>query len=116
MVIATGFKRSKLVNVETFRQLALSFPGAVELPHFEKTSFRVNKKIFATLDIKNTRACLLLSETDQSVFSAYDKSIMYPVPNKWGTRGATFVELKNVHKNMLKDALKHAYNKITAKK
>ena len=105
-----------MVTIQTFRQLALSFPGAIELPHFEKTSFRVNKKIFATLDIKNTRACLLLSETDQSVFSAYDKSVIYPVPNKWGTRGATFVELKNVPKSMLKDALKQAYNKIITKK
>ena len=105
-----------MVNIETFRQLALSFPGAIELPHFEKTSFRVHKKIFATLDIKNTRACLILSETDQSVFSAYDKSIIYPVPNKWGAKGATFVELKNVPKNMLKDALKRAYSKIITKK
>src|SRR5258705_10120361 len=88
-------QKKVMVTIETFRQLALSFPGAIELPHFEKTSFRVNKKIFATLDIKNTRACLILSETDQSVFSAYDKSVIYPVPNKWGTKGATFVELKN---------------------
>jgi hypothetical protein len=40
----------------------------------------VHKKIFATLDIKNSRACLMLAEIDQSVFSAYDKSVMYPVP------------------------------------
>ena len=105
-----------MVTIETFRQLALSFPGAIELPHFEKTSFRVNKKIFATLDIKNTRACLILSETDQSVFSAYDKSVIYPVPNKWGTKGATFVELRMVPKSILKDALKQAYNKIITKK
>jgi predicted DNA-binding protein (MmcQ/YjbR family) len=105
-----------LVDIETFRQLALSFPGTIELPHFEKTSFRVNKKIFATLDIKNKRACLMLSEIDQSVFSTYDKSVMYPVPNKWGKHGATFVELERVRKSMLKDALKQAYNTIAFKK
>ncbi|MEO6220843.1 MAG: MmcQ/YjbR family DNA-binding protein [Ginsengibacter sp.] len=104
------------MDIETFKQLALSFPGTEELPHFEKTSFRVNKKIFATLDIKNNRACLMLSEIDQSVFSAYDKSIIYPVPNKWGQQGATFVELEFIPRNMLKDSLKQAYNKITAKK
>jgi hypothetical protein len=32
-----------------FRKLALSMPGAVELAHFERTSFRVGKKIFATM-------------------------------------------------------------------
>ncbi len=104
-----------MVNIETFKQLALSFPEATEQPH-EKTSFRVNKKIFATLDIKNNRACLLLSEIDQSVFSAYDQSVIYPVPNKWGKQGATFVELKAVPKSMLKDAMTQAYKKAIAKK
>lgn len=105
-----------MVNIETFRQLALSFPETIELPHFEKTSFRVQKRIFATLDTKKKRACLLLSEIDQSAFSAYNKSIIYPVPNKWGKRGATFVELKTVRKTILKDALRQAYTRITVKR
>jgi hypothetical protein len=104
-----------MIGIETFRQLALSFPDTVELPHFEKTSFRVNKKIFATLDMKNKRACLILSEIDQSVFSAFDKTVMYPVPNKWGKRGATYVELKSIPRNMMKDALTQAYKRITQK-
>jgi hypothetical protein len=105
-----------MVDTETFRQMALSFPGTVELPHFDKASFRVNKKIFATLDTKNYRACIMLTPMDQSVFAAFDKSVMYPVPNNWGLRGATFVELKMIRKNMLKDALTQAYKKITATK
>ncbi len=56
---------------------------------------------------------MILTETDQSVFSAFDKTVIYPVPNKWGKRGATFVELKTVRKNMLKDALTQAYKRIT---
>jgi len=86
------------------------------MPHFERTSFRVNKKIFATLDVKSGIACLMLTEVDQSVFSSYDKSIIYPVPNKWGKQGATFVVLKKVPKAMLKDAMTQAYNKLTTKK
>lgn len=105
-----------MVDIETFRQLALSFPETLELPHFEKTSFRVNKKIFATLDAKNNLACLILTEIDQSVFSAFDKSVIYPVPNKWGKRGATFVELKLVRKSMLKDVLQQAYNRVVTKR
>lgn len=105
-----------MITIQTFRELALSFPDATEEPHFEKTSFRVNKKIFATLDEKNNRACLMLTVIDQSVFSAFDNTIIYPVPNKWGQKGATFVELSTVRKTVLKDALKHAYEKITNKK
>jgi hypothetical protein len=51
-----------MVSIETFRKLALSFPEATEEPHFEKSSFRIRKKIFATFDEKNNRAVLKLNE------------------------------------------------------
>lgn len=105
-----------MVNNSYFRQLALSFPGTVELPHFEKTSFRINKKIFATLDTANQRACIKLSPVDQSVFCAFGKAIIYPVNNKWGQQGWTLVELTIIKKNMLKDITATAYKEITLSK
>jgi len=105
-----------MVDIETVRQIALSFEEAVELPHFERTSFRVNKKIFATVDVKKNLLCLMLSPVDQSVFTSYDKSVIYPVPNKWGLKGATYVELQKVRKAMLKDALTVAYCTVAPKK
>jgi hypothetical protein len=105
-----------MIDIPTARKLALSFEGAVELPHFEKTSFRINKKIFATMDIKSKRVCLLLSLIDQSVFSAVDKSVIYPVPNKWGKKGATYVELQKVRKDLFRDALTCAYCRVAPKK
>ena len=36
-----------MATIETFRALALSFPETVGLPHFDLTSFRIKKKIFA---------------------------------------------------------------------
>lgn len=103
-----------MVDIDTFGQLALSFPNAVEKPHFDRTSFRV-KKIFATLDVKNNRACLMLSLIDQSVFCSFNSAIIYPVPNKWGKQGATYVELSLIRKSMLKDALAQAYKKAIVK-
>ena len=105
-----------MIDIATVRKLALSFDGAVELPHFELTSFRINKKIFATMDIKKKRVCLMLSLIDQSVFSAFDKSIIYPVPNKWGKKGATYVELQKVRKDIFQDALTTAYCRVAPKK
>jgi predicted DNA-binding protein (MmcQ/YjbR family) len=105
-----------MVSIEGFREMALAFEGSNEQPHFEKTSFRVGKKIFATLDTQHKRACLMLTPVDQSVFTAFDKSIIYPVPNKWGLKGATFVELQTVPKAMMKDALSQAYQKLVPKK
>jgi predicted DNA-binding protein (MmcQ/YjbR family) len=98
-----------MVTQDTFRKMALAFLDATEEPHFEKPSFRVNKKIFATLDLKNDRAVLKLSETDQSVFGAFDKAIIYPVKGTWGKQGWTTVELKTIRKDMLKAMLTAAY-------
>ncbi len=105
-----------MVSIKTFRELALSFPEIIEAPHFEKPSFRVNKKIVVTLSEKDKRVCLKLSEIDQSVFSAFDKTIIYPVPNKWGKQGWTFIELKKVKKETLIDALTCAYCAVVPKR
>ena len=101
-----------MVDVNVFKKLALSFPDAVELPHFEKTSFRVGNKIFATLSIETKLAVIKLSEVDQSVFCAFDKDIIYPVENKWGKQGWTVIRLEKVRKDMLRDALSTAYNEV----
>jgi len=105
-----------MVSVNTFRKLALSFPGVTEQPHFEKTSFRVKKKIFATLSQAEKKAVLKLPEIDQSVFCSFDKTIIYPVAGGWGKQGWTVVELSKVKLGMLKDALSVAYNTVSAKK
>ncbi|MBC7887384.1 MAG: MmcQ/YjbR family DNA-binding protein [Ferruginibacter sp.] len=105
-----------MIDIETFKNLALSFPETVELPHFEKTSFRIKNKIFATLDTNYLKACLKLTETDQSVFCAIDKTIIYPVNNKWGKQGWTFVELQQVKKTILKDILSKAYTSVAPMK
>ncbi|MBE8725441.1 MmcQ/YjbR family DNA-binding protein [Flavobacterium hungaricum] len=105
-----------MVSIETFRKLALSFPNAKEEPHFEKTSFRINKKIFATFDEKNNRAVLKLNEIDQSVFCASSEKIFYPIPNKWGAQGWTIAELAKVRPEMFEDALIRSYENVMAKK
>lgn len=98
-----------MVSIDTVRQLALSFPETDEHPHFDRRAFRVKKKIFATLSEKDLTVSLKLTLTDQSVFCAYDKTVIYPVPGGWGRMGFTFVNLKKVKKAMFKDALTVAY-------
>jgi hypothetical protein len=105
-----------VITSDIVRKLALAFDEAIESPHFELTSFRVRKKIFATMDEKKNRVCLMLKPVEQSVFCAYDKSIMYPVPNSWGKKGATYVEIKKVKKDMFIDALTEAYCAVAPEK
>ena len=105
-----------MVTQDTFRKMALSFPGSGEQPHFHLPSFRVKKKIFATLWEKENRAMLKLSLVSQSVFCSYDPTVFSPVPGGWGRQGATFVDLGKVPKNIFKDALSKAYNEAVTNK
>lgn len=105
-----------MVNIASFRKIALSFTNAEETPHFDKSSFRINKKIFATLDVKKKRAVVKLPEIEQSVFCANQKLGFYPVTGAWGKQGWTFIELNNVPQKMLKDALSISYTNVVSKK
>jgi predicted DNA-binding protein (MmcQ/YjbR family) len=105
-----------MVTIETFRNLALSFAEATEQPHFEKASFRIKKKIFATLDAVNQKVTINLSEIDQSVFSAFDPTMIYPVPGGWGRQGWTMIELGKIEEDFLMDALTCSYRQVAPKK
>jgi len=98
-----------MVSIDGFRKLALQFEESCESPHFENTSFRVKKKIFATLDIKSKTAVLKLDVINQSVFIDFDKAAIYPVKGVWGKQGWTVVDLSKVRKDILTDALRMAY-------
>ena len=105
-----------MVSIDTLRKLALSFPEATKEPHFEKTSFRVKRKIFATYDGIKKRVCIKLSEIDQDVFSSADKTIIFPVDNKWGKLGWTLIEMNKVKKELFIDALTTAYCEVAPQK
>lgn len=105
-----------MISEKTLFKIALSFPESSEQAHFEKKSFRVNKKIFATYDANTKLVCIKLNEIDQNVFSSYDSSIIYPVPNKWGKQGWTFINLTKVSKDLFTDALTTAYTTVAPKK
>lgn len=105
-----------MVTIEFLKQIALALPETTEDPHFEKTSFRVKKKIFATYDHSKNRTCIKLSEIDQDVFSSSDRTIVYPVDNKWGKQGWTFIEMNSVNKDLFIDALTSAYCEVAPKK
>ncbi len=105
-----------MITIDILRAIALSLPEVTEEPHFEKISFRIKKKIFATYDGKNNSACIKLSEIDQNVFSAADKTIIFPVNNKWGKQGWTLVNLERVQRDLFIDAITTAYCEVAPKR
>lgn len=98
-----------MVSINYFRKIALGLPAVTEAPHFEKKAFKVVKKIFATYDEVNQRACFNFSIINQDIFSLIDKQIIYPVPNKWGKKGWTFVEMKHVSKKLFSEMIIASY-------
>ncbi|MFA6261369.1 MAG: MmcQ/YjbR family DNA-binding protein [Bacteroidia bacterium] len=98
------------------QELALSLPETSEHPHFEKTSFKVKGKIFSTYDAAENKACFKFSASDQDLFSLIDKSVIYPIPNKWGKLGWTQFHLDCLGNDVVKDALLTAYCEVAPKK
>ncbi|MBS1946624.1 MAG: MmcQ/YjbR family DNA-binding protein [Bacteroidetes bacterium] len=101
-----------MITEKTFANLALSFPGTEQCPHFERIGFKVTKKkMYATYLAKNNSANIFLTPAEQAVFCKIDKNI-YPVPNKWGVKGATTFDLNVVPIEIVREALWSAYNLV----
>jgi hypothetical protein len=99
-----------MISVDDARKLAMAFPGTMEMPHHDRTSFRINgKKIFMTMKVEEEFAVLMLTPEDQSVFIKSPDGAVHPVPGKWGLDGATIFNLKIVKKSLFKDALTCAW-------
>ncbi len=102
-----------MLDAKTFRKMALSLPDVTEAPHFDSTSFRVGKKIFASLHVESLIACLKFTSAEQEVFCAIKPKAIYPVDNYWGKHGWTYLKLQELDKKLVTDTLDAAYCEVT---
>lgn len=101
------------MTTESFKDLALSFPGTEAAPHFDRTAFRVVKKrIFATLHEASQTANIVLTPDEQAEFCEAGENAVYPVPNKWGQNGWTTFDLKTAAPELVQAALELAYEAV----
>ena len=68
------------MNGNDFRRLALGMDGAVEGAHMGHPDFRVNGRIFATLDHDETRGMVKLSPEEQAQFMRSEPGNVRPRP------------------------------------
>ena len=100
-----------------FRSLALQLPGTAEGSHFGVADFRVSGKIFATLAYeKEGFGVLMLTPEQQLGMVADAPGVFSPVPNAWGAKGATRVQLAAVPSDILESALRTAWLRRAPKK
>jgi predicted DNA-binding protein (MmcQ/YjbR family) len=109
----TRLKANNMMTAEKFMELVLSFPATTQKPHFERTGLSViGKKMFANYLARNNTANIFLTPEEQAVFCKMDTDNIYPVPNKWGEKGATTFELDTVPVELIWEALLSAYNDV----
>ena len=102
-----------MITEKTFIEMALSFPGAEQVKHFDRIGFKVTgKRMFATYLAEKNTANVFLTPAEQSVFCGIDGENIYPVPNKWGEKGATTFELNGLSKEIVMEALLSGYNEV----
>lgn len=94
---------------DSFRELALSFEDVVETPNANKNSFKVDEKIFITIDNVNMKAVFRLSPKEQQKFSDLDPSAIYPAQAGWGKQGWTIFELNFIEAETIEKALTLSY-------
>ena len=101
-------------RIAAFRDLALALPEAVELPHFERTSFRVRKRIFATLRASDGQAVLKLPRDEQAALVAMHPDVFAVTP--WGHQGWTRVDLDRVDPAELRELMVEAWRGVAPKR
>jgi hypothetical protein len=105
------------MTTDDFREMALSFPGAVEKAHMNHPDFRANGKIFATLHYPDDGwAMVKLPPDQQQSFMELQPSAFVPVKGAWGRQGATNVRLRIVKEDSLRAALTLAFQHASQKK
>lgn len=94
---------------KAFREIALSFPGAVESTHMDHPDFRVAKKIFATLNEDETIGVVLLTPAEQRAFLKRAPNVFEPSKGAWGQRGYTQIHLRRAKVADVREAIRLAW-------
>ena len=100
-----------------FRELALSFPEAIESAHMRHPDFRVGGRIFATLGYPDEDfAMVKLSEDDQKEFVRTSPKVFTMAKGAWGRQGATTINLPAATIQIVRGALTAAWRKAEPKR
>jgi hypothetical protein len=100
---------------DEFRALALSLPEAEERPHFDRVSFRVRGKIFATLHPNGEWAMLKLPVEIKAAVIQADPDAHIPLPGAWERSGSTQLRIERMDREKLADLLRLAWRGVAPK-
>jgi hypothetical protein len=102
---------------KAFQRLALSLPDAHEEPHFERTSFRVGKKIFATMTPDGAEAMVRVGAPDLLRSLLSDHSDVFFSHGAWTERnGSLGIRLAKAKPEMIEALLVESWKHVAPKR
>ena len=105
------------MTARDFREIALSFPEAVESAHMSHPDFRVGGRIFATLGYPDEEwGMIKLTPEAQRSFVRADPAVFRPVKGAWGRRGNINVYLLKAKIDKTREALGVAWRNTAPKR
>ena len=100
-----------------FRELALSFPEAIESAHMHHPDFRVGGRIFATLGYPDGDCAMIkLPRDEQREFVRSSPGVFTTAKGAWGRQGSTIVYLPAATIDIVREALTAAWHNTAAKR
>ena len=100
-----------------FRELALSFPEAIESAHMHHPDFRVGGRIFATLHYPNKDSAMVkLPRDEQREFMRSNPDVFQPAKGAWGRQGSTIVYLPAATIDVVREALTAGWRNTASKR
>lgn len=96
---------------ETFRTLALALEGAEERAHMGHPDFRVNGRIFASLQADERRATVMVTPDEQASLLPQAPDVFVPAAGAWGRQGCTTIDLARADTALVRGALVLAWER-----
>ena len=97
------------VKIAEVRRLALALPEATEAPHFERTSFRVRDKIFATVDPDGSGMNIFVADEQREIMTSVDPQAYET--RMWGKSGYLHVHLAKAKARDVDTLLRSAWER-----
>lgn len=93
-----------------FRRLLLALPDTQEGAHMGHPDFRMNGRVFASLDAAEVRGMLHVTPERQRALAAEDPAFV-PANGAWGRQGCTMVQLADTTLPRLRAAITAAWQR-----
>jgi hypothetical protein len=101
---------------DDIRAVALSLPEAEEVPHFDRPSFRVRGKIFATLPPGGELVVLRVPELVKESLKQSDPDAHVALPGGWDRGGWTQLAIGRMDAGKMADLVRLAWRGVAPKR